>query len=310
MRSEETLALARCRAAIVRSFPALEVRSVRVLRGGWDFLTLEVDGRWVFRFPVRRASEARIQHEFGVLPLIARRIGVPVPVYRFRQEPTRDFPHRFGGYARLGGVRVDRARLAARELGRVGTELGRAIRRLHRIPARDAVAAGLPYRTPNACRQGVLRWGRRVAREVRRLLDPTSRRRLDRLLERLARPTRPRFATVVTHNDLLPVHVLADPSSGRLTGLIDWGDVEFADPAFDFGVMGAVPGLGPAMVRAYGGPSDGGFLERADAYRRLVASHTVVHARERRDPALRARGLREFARALAAEGPFGLGGVE
>jgi hypothetical protein len=67
--------------------------------------------------------------------------------------------------------------------------------------------------------------------------------------------------------------------------------------------MGARPHLGPAMIRAYGVPPDPGFFERADAYRRLVASHAVVHAIETRDPLLRSRGLRAFARALASPGP-------
>lgn len=303
MRSWRPPDRASAQAEIRAAFPTLPARSVRELPGGWDFLTLEVDRKWIFRFPARPPSEAQIRREFDLLPLIASHVGVPVPEYRFRSEPDRRFPHRFGGYARLGGVRVDRAGLTGPGLARVGRELGAAVARLHAIPAPRAVAAGLSYRTAADTRRGLLRWRREMAKLVRPLLDRDSRRRLDTLLGRLVLPELHRYQPAVIHNDLLPAHVLVDPRAGRLTGLIDWGDVEFGDPAFDLGVLGRMPGLGPAMWAAYRGRADRDILERADAYRRLIPAHTVVHGREIRDPVLRERGLRQFARALASAGP-------
>ncbi len=299
--------LATARSAIARAFPDLGVRSVRPLRGGWDFLTFEVDRRWIFRIPSRPPFDGRLRREFGLLPLLARRLPVPVPEYRLRAAPSRAFPHRIGGYPKLGGIRVDRAGLSPSALARVGSELGRAMHALHHLPADRATAAGLPFRSPRTVRDGVRRWSRRVTSEVRPLLDPRSRARLDGVLEQLVGPEFPSFRSVVTHNDLLPVHVLVQRRSGAITGLIDWGDVEFGDPAFDFGVMGAKPYLGPSMYRAYGGPSDPGFLRRADAYRRLVPSHAVIHATSTRNPGMRAESLRRFVRALASPGPAATG---
>ncbi|MGB6442299.1 MAG: phosphotransferase [Thermoplasmata archaeon] len=269
--------------------------------GGWDFLTFEVDRKWVFRFPAHQRPEEQIRREFGILPLLGRRLGVPIPEYRFRSEPTRSFPHRFGGYPRLPGIRVDRAHLTGPGLARVGEELGRAVARLHALPARAVTRAGIPFRSIDDCRLTFLRWGSRIRTRVGPLLDGTSRRRLDALLERLRRRELYSFRPVVTHNDLLPVHVLVDPKRAQITGLLDWGDVEFGDPAFDFGVMGWMSYLGPAMLRAYGGPPDPHFLERADAYRRLVASHTIVRARKFGDPELQRIGLRLLAGALATD---------
>ena len=36
------------------------------------------------------------------------------------------------------------------------------------------------------------------------------------------------------HNDLGTEHILLDQTSGKITGIIDWGDVALGDPAFDF----------------------------------------------------------------------------
>lgn len=264
---------------------------------------MEVDHRWIFRFPLRRDSEERLRREFALLPLLASRLKVPVPEYRFRHEPTPPFRSRFGGYRKLGGVRVDRSGLSPSALARTGRELGRAIARLHRIPVELAVARGLPYRTAAQTRAGLARWTGRVRREVRPRLTREARARLDAVLDRMARPGLYSFDPVVTHNDLLPVHVLVRPGSGAITGLIDWGDVQFGDPAFDFGVMGSLPFLGPAMYRAYGGASDPGFLERADVYRRLVPAHGVIYGTNMGNRALRSRSLRRLVRALATPGP-------
>jgi aminoglycoside phosphotransferase (APT) family kinase protein len=289
---------AAARAALTAAFPELEVRSVRRLPGGWDFLTLEVNRRWVFRFPVRPESEEQIRREFALLPLIASQVRVPVPEYRFRKEPSGIFRHRFGGYSKLGGIRVDRAGLSARALRRAGTELGASMTEVHGLSRERAVAAGVPYRDSNGVRRTLRRWSVRVLAEVRPLLDPADRTYLDVLLEAAARRELYSFRTVISHQDLLPVHVLVDPRTGALSGLIDWGDSGFGDPALDFAGLGDIPHLGPAMYRAYRGTIDPGFLERADAYRRLAPCHAILYARATRDPVRRDRSLRRLTRSL------------
>ncbi len=42
------------------------------------------------------------------------------------------------------------------------------------------------------------------------------------------------YEPVLAHNDLWYKHIYHDPSTGKLTGIIDWGDIEITDPAKDF----------------------------------------------------------------------------
>ncbi len=42
------------------------------------------------------------------------------------------------------------------------------------------------------------------------------------------------YEPVLAHDDLWYKHIYHDPSTGRLTGIIDWGDIEITDPAKDF----------------------------------------------------------------------------
>ncbi|MFD3524467.1 phosphotransferase [Streptomyces sp. NPDC058653] len=52
---------------------------------------------------------------------------------------------------------------------------------------------------------------------------------------------------VFSHNDLGIEHVLVDPDTWRVTGVIDWSDAAIVDPAHDFGLV--LRDLGPDALR-------------------------------------------------------------
>jgi aminoglycoside 2''-phosphotransferase len=51
-----------------------------------------------------------------------------------------------------------------------------------------------------------------------------------------------RFTPVLVHVDIKPEHLLHDPSSGALTGLLDWGDVSLGHGDFDLAIISAFCG--------------------------------------------------------------------
>src|SRR5438876_1167930 len=55
-------------------------------------------------------------------------------------------------------------------------------------------------------------------------------------------------ALVFSHNDLGIEHVLADPRTWAVTGVLDWGDAAITDPAYDIGLL--YRDLGPAALDA------------------------------------------------------------
>ena len=56
------------------------------------------------------------------------------------------------------------------------------------------------------------------------------------------------WAPVFCHNDLGIEHVLVDPGTWTVTGVIDWSDAAIVDPAVDFGLL--YRDLGPAAAHA------------------------------------------------------------
>ena len=53
---------------------------------------------------------------------------------------------------------------------------------------------------------------------------------------------------VFSHNDLGIEHVLVDPETATVTGILDWTDAALVDPAYDFGLL--LRDLGPAALDA------------------------------------------------------------
>jgi aminoglycoside phosphotransferase (APT) family kinase protein len=65
-------------------------------------------------------------------------------------------------------------------------------------------------------------------------VPPPLRPAVERFLADDAGPAPP-SRHVFCHNDLGAEHILVDPGSGRITGIIDWSDAAMADPASDTG---------------------------------------------------------------------------
>ncbi|HEX8245248.1 MAG TPA: aminoglycoside phosphotransferase family protein [Longimicrobium sp.] len=240
------------REVVREQFPELAVDTIRRLGDGWEHEAYLVDERVVFRFP-RFADIGRGFHaEERRLALVSSVVGdvVGIPRITFWGKPSARFPHPFAGHELIPGVEANDPRAAVDPA--LADDLGRALARIHAIPADAAAAAGIDtsvvHRTdlPAAVQQ-VRSWVDQVP-EIRELApDPYA------WLAEAPPPPRayegtPRFI----HDDLQMEHVIVHPATGRLSGIIDWGG-QLGDPARDF-----------SYVLLHGGWS---FLQRAlDAY--------------------------------------------
>lgn len=67
------------------------------------------------------------------------------------------------------------------------------------------------------------------------------------------------------HRDLAAEHILLDPDTKQVTGIIDWSEISISDPAIDFAGMFHWGGLDftNAVLSHYPVRVDDGLLERA-----------------------------------------------
>ena len=94
-------------AALIRSqFPALAAEGglyIERLGVGWDNVAYLIGGQYVFRFPQRQLAVPLIDAESRLLPFVAPRLTLPVPVPIFIGQPGAGYPWPFHGYALIPG---------------------------------------------------------------------------------------------------------------------------------------------------------------------------------------------------------------
>ncbi len=247
--------------------------------GGWDSLARLVDGRWVERRPRRPEVAAQLRRETRLMPWLAPRLPLPVPV----PEVVSDEPLVVRHVLVPGEpLVVPGDQLAHAGQGR---ELGLFLRALHECSTDGALRLGVPTGPPGG-------GAARFEAEVVPLLPAGLREAAHALLAAGRRLT----GGTLVHGDLGPEHVLT--ADGVLTGVIDFGDVHLGDPAIDlaWALHDTTPAFAAAVATAYGVTEDQ--RARALTWYRLGPWHHVTFGLDRDDPAIVREGLDGVLRRL------------
>lgn len=220
-------------ALIASSFPHVDTTAVRHIGGHWVFDVFRTSDDWVFRFPrwwwcgTLFEPEARTLDFVGkVLPARTR-----LPRVELLAEPSARFPYRFAGHRFVPGVAADI--LDESLMPTVAREIAAFLGVLHSVPEAAAKAAGFrPVTSEDPGRQEWFDLGMAVSAQLRGL-DPVIDGAIDWL--HTAPMTPPVLAErQLVHTSLDPDHLLVDPATGSLLGVIDWTDACLGDAGRDF----------------------------------------------------------------------------
>jgi len=204
--------------------PDLADRSRRWAAEGWDNVTVRLGDDLAVRLPRRAAAVPLVEHEQRWLPTLADQIGVAVPRPVRMGRPDEGYPFPWSVVTWVPGTVTAEVPLGPAGAG----DLGAFLRRLHRPGPDDAPRnphRGVPlvHKTPGV----VARLDRLVATGE---LSSTVGAELARRWE-LAVAVPVDSAPTWCHGDLHPNNVVG--GDGRLTGVLDWGDLGVGDPATD-----------------------------------------------------------------------------
>ncbi len=215
------------RSALATALPGFAVESVALLGEGLDNVAFEINNDLLVRFsrspdPLRTTREVRLLTALrSVSPL-----PIPEPVFGPGEAGQDCF-----AYRKLPGVPLLDAP-GCEGLDRIAATLADFLRVLHAVPAeqvRDLVETD---------DQPLTEW-RDDAAETYPLVADRIPARFRRPIEAfLAAAPPPGPSTLVfSHNDLGIEHVLVDPRTSAVTGIIDWSDAALVDPAYDHGLL-------------------------------------------------------------------------
>jgi aminoglycoside phosphotransferase (APT) family kinase protein len=290
-RSERPLDAALVERIVAARFPALAPLPATFVDEGWDSEVYAV-GEWVLRFPKRAEVVPSQQLERTLLPKLAARLPLPIPRPELLGEPGADFPFPFLGYRRLPGVPAAHVAPDRVDAPVVARRLAEFVTALHETS--PAEVAGVPERPPA---DPIHVHERRLATWllVRDALPEPLRARGDAFY---AAPPPPAtvFPLRLVHGDLTYDHILLRPDGGDVAGVIDWGDVAWSDPSWEF--AGALAWWGDDFARRmladYRAPADPGLLERARRGAVYASANAVwwgLTGNRPRDVAAGTRGL-------------------
>jgi aminoglycoside phosphotransferase (APT) family kinase protein len=265
-------------------FPTIAARGLEHLGSGWEFDAYLTADRWVFRFPRRAHCADLFEPEARVHRLVSQVLPprVAVPRVELVGGPAPGFPYRFAGHRMIRGVAADA--VAPDLLPTLAREIGAALGAIHSIPEAEARAAGVrETEEDDVGRKEWLERGFEAASELRGL-DPA----VDRALGGVRRVSPPlaRFEGPLRliHQDLEPDHLIVDPATGRLAGILDWTDAAVGDPARDFVFLVTWRGwrFAEEVLRSYPHAVDHGFRERLRVMARLLSIMWLALAHEQR----------------------------
>ncbi|RJO73480.1 hypothetical protein D5S18_19895 [Nocardia panacis] len=237
------------RAALAESpRPELADGSLQPLGAGMDSVALLLEHAGVghvLRLPQSLDGADGIAREARLLPELALRLPLPIPGFLFT-APNPLGPGRFCVYPAVPGDSLSVAEWERRGIARTPDAvrvLAELIDALHGFPVDRARELGIETADPRGDFAEDLD---AVRAEVIPLLPaPEARALLAAWEGYLADDANFAYRPTLLHSDISLDHLLVTDT--RITGLIDFGDTEIGDPAYDLAYL--YPEAGPAFVR-------------------------------------------------------------
>jgi aminoglycoside phosphotransferase (APT) family kinase protein len=238
--------------------PDLAHLPVRFLANGWDNELFRVGDELIARMPRRQLGATIIEHEQRWLPSLAPRLPLPIPYPERTGHPALGYPYPWSVVSFLPGTPATDA--ACLDLGAAAVAVGGFLGALH-VPA-PPDAPSNPFRgVPLASRAS------RFAENLALAAGSVDRDAAGRVWDSAL--SAPPYAgpPVWLHGDLHPANVLV--TDGRVSGVIDFGDITSGDPACDLAVAWMLLPLSrhdafwAAYEAAGGGTADDSLRRRA-----------------------------------------------
>jgi len=276
------------RSLLAEQCPDLAGLELVEIASGWDNVVFRLGEELSVRLPRRALAARLIEHEQRWLPALARTLPLPVPSPVRSGRPGPGYPWSWSVCRWLPGTSATRTPpddpLEAAEA------LGAFLSALHREAPADAPVN--PYRGVALDQREAI-----VLQRAAQLADLIDAEAVVGCWTELASTPRWRAPPVWLPGDLHPANVLVH--DGRVSAVIDFGDLTSGDPATDLAVawMMFPAGARPAFRAAAGGRDDATWL-RARAW---ALSMALAYLARSADNPMFARLGAEVLRAVLAD---------
>jgi len=222
--------LERIKQIINQEFPDFEIRRIEKMGEGENSKAFIVNGDFIFRFPKSAEIKESFRKEIALLPKIKSSLHLDIPHFDFISKEIR-----FVGYKIIPGKfltsKIYRSLKTASQVN-IQKILARFLSQLHKNNLLFLFDCGLT----------VMNYYEEYSDNLERAKQlifpniPASKRKIIVQLfdGYLNNKSNFKYNPSLIHNDFSQDHILFENSSGKITGIIDFGDTAIGDPDYDF----------------------------------------------------------------------------
>jgi aminoglycoside 2''-phosphotransferase len=278
---------------IRESYPELNINHSEVIDLGQNNDVLMVNDNLVFRFPKYVEGIKKLKKETEVLEQIKGKLSLSIPYPRYKSMETNEVGKVFNGYQRIEGTPLwpDMMKNIYNE-ERIASQLVQFLTELHSQPV-DSL--GNEKKCAEDIRNSIVDLYGKFKDKLFPYMNEASKAEIDYNFDTfLANKELLSFNTVLIHGDFGASNILWDSKREEITGIIDFGETEIGDPAYDF--AGLLSSYGqPFVKRCLSMYPDGEkIFERMTFYKSTFALQEALHGVENNDREAFESGMRGY----------------
>jgi aminoglycoside 2''-phosphotransferase len=216
--------------AIAAEYPGIFVRSAQFIGEGWCFCSYLINGELVFRFPKRREQWTELDREIKFLEFAADRLPLQVPRYEHAARTSEGAPFGYAVYRYVRGKAMTVPSLTVPQRADAAEALAEFLIALHNLLPDAELSSILPQEGARVVAEHYFSDATfKIAPQLSTAEAQTLRHHFESYL---SAPDNFTFRPTVLHADFSAEHILVQ--DGRVTGVLDFGDVNWGDPDYDF----------------------------------------------------------------------------
>jgi|GEM_PF-6323922 len=259
-------------AVLKKQISHLDEDKITWYNDGWDFVVAVIDCQ-AFRFPRRKEYEMKLPSEVSFVKQFAVHSPIAIPKLELHNDTAIG---NYASYIFLQGVEFKKAVAKSFSIDNrlhIAQRLGSFLSALHSFPVDEAKRIGITEENVSQS------WTDRFENIKKIVFRHLNSNELDWTIhlftDFLQLITEHPVQTVVTHSDIAPEHIIVNSDDQTLSGVIDFGDINITDPAYDFAFLNK---YGKDFLKetygAYTPPRDPYFEKRRQFYEdRLVVTN-------------------------------------
>ncbi|MFL0491240.1 MULTISPECIES: aminoglycoside phosphotransferase family protein [Bacillus] len=221
---------------IKEALPNLSIHSYKQNEEGWDNIAVIINDELLFRFPRKVEYATRIPLEKELCALLSHSLKeIEVPQYHLLYRKDADAIPLCSYYTLIHGEPLKTEtviKLDDKERKAIITQLATFLATLHSIPLKQGTTLGFPLeKTLTYWKELQTKLNQYVTNNLTSLQKLALNRLFENFFACIATSV---FQNTIIHADLTHHHILFNKQHTTISGVIDFGDAQIGDPAFDF----------------------------------------------------------------------------